>query len=102
MFFCKRIYILKVYSIRYTLISNTNVNKISFGQKKKNNTKNTLLLLSRAPTHHSFTFNSRLLYELKHMVHLSTAVYGIFHFPFLFKFIFLFNKKHGLFDFKTS
>ena len=35
---------------------------------------------SRAPTHHSFTFNSRLLYELKHKVHLSKSVYQIFHF----------------------
>ena len=61
--------------------------------------------LSRAPSYHSFTFNSQLLYELKHKVYLSRTVCGIFHFRFrriLLKFIFLFNKKHGLFDFKTS
>ena len=47
---------------------------------KTNGTKNALLFLSRAPTHHSFTFNFRFLYELKHKVRLSKAVYGIFHF----------------------
>ena len=45
-----------------------------------NVTKNALFFLSRAPTHRSFTFNSQLLYELKHIVHLSKTVCGIFHF----------------------
>ena len=45
------------------------------------------LFLSRAPTHHSFTFNLRLLYELKHKIRLSKTVYGIFHFRFRFIFI---------------
>ena len=35
---------------------------------------------SRAPTHHSFTFNWRYLYELKRKVRLFKTVYGIFHF----------------------
>ena len=68
-------------------------------------TKNSLFFLSRTPTHHSFFFNSQFLYELKHIVHLSKTVFGIFHFrfvSFLLKFVFLFSKKHGLFDFKTS
>ena len=54
---------------------------------KINGTKNALLFLSRAPTHHSFTFNLRFLYELKHKVHLSEAVRGIFHFQFRFVYI---------------
>ena len=40
--------------------------------------------LSTAPTHHSFTFNSQFLYELKYMVHLSKIIHGIFHFRFCF------------------
>ena len=70
-----------------------------------NGTKNALYFLSRAPTDHSFTFDLPFLYELKHNVHFSKTVRGIFHFRFfllLLKFIFLFNKIHGLFDFKTS
>ena len=31
-------------------------------------TKNALFLFSRAPTHHSFTFNLRFLHELKQKV----------------------------------
>ena len=50
----KSIYILKVYSIHYTL-------------------------LSRAPTHHGFTFNLRFKFELKRKVHVS-KMSGIFHF----------------------
>ena len=68
-----------------------------------NGTKNVLFFLSRAPIHHSFTFKLRLLYELKHKVCLSETVcvrFLIFDsVPFLSKFIFLFNKMHGLFDF---
>ena len=66
-----------------------------------NDAKNALFFLSRAPTHHSFTFNFRLLYELKHKVCLSKTMCGIFYFRFRFVFInvyFLFNEMHGLFD----
>ena len=49
--------------------------------------KNALFCLSRAPTHHSFTFNVLFLYELKHMVRLSKTVCGIFHFQFRSVFI---------------
>ena len=42
--------------------------------------KNVLFFLSRAPAHHSFSFNSQFLYELKLMVHLSKTGCGIFHF----------------------
>ena len=54
---------------------------------KINGRKNTLFFLSRAPTHHSFTFSLLFLYELKHKVRLSTNVCGIVHFRFRFDFI---------------
>ena len=49
---------------------------------KINGTKNALFFLSRAPTHHGFTFNLRFLYEPKYTVRLSKAVSVIFHFWF--------------------
>ena len=51
---------------------------------KINGTKSALFFLSRAPTHHGFTFNLRFLYELKHKVRLSETVCG-----FLFRFVFI-------------
>ena len=60
---------------------------IKIHSDKTNGTKNALFFLSRAPTHHSFTFNLRFLYELKHKVRLSKIVCGIFHFRFRFVFI---------------
>ena len=54
---------------------------------KINGTKNAPLFLLRAPTHYSFTFNLRFLYELKHKVRLSKSVGRIFHFRFRFVFI---------------
>ena len=58
-----------------------------FPSDKINGTKNALFFLSRASTHDSFTFNLRFSHELKHKVHLSKTVCGIFHFRFLFVFI---------------
>ena len=55
-----------------------------FPWDKINGTKNALFFLSRAPTHHSFTFNLRFLYELKHKVRSFKTVCGIFHFRFRF------------------
>ena len=52
---------------------------------------------------HSFTFNSQLLYELKHKVHLSENVCGIFYFQFCLGFIQVYifvPQKDGVFDFK--
>ena len=72
---------------------------------KINATRNALSFLWPSPTYHSFTFDLRFLYELKHKVRLSKTVYRIFHFRFRFVFIkilFFVNKIHGLFDFKTS
>ena len=60
---------------------------------------------SVAPTDHSFTFNLQFLYEQKHKAHLPKSMCGIFHFRFRLVFIeviFLSNKKHGLFELKTS
>ena len=58
-----------------------------FSSDKINGTKNAHFFLSRAPTHHSFTFNLRFLYELKHTVRLSKTVCEISHFRFDFVFI---------------
>ena len=52
-----------------------------------NVTKNALFFLLQAPTHHSFTFNSQFLYELKYKVRLSEILCGIFQFRFRFVFI---------------
>ena len=54
---------------------------------KINVTKNALCFISQAPAHHSFTFNSRFLYELKHKVHLSKSVWGISHSRFCLDFL---------------
>ena len=62
----------------------------TFPLDKINVTKNALFLLSGAATHHSFTFNLQFLYQLKHKVHLSKTVWGIFHFPFCLIFIRIF------------
>ena len=59
--------------------------KISFG--KTNVTKIVLFILLRAPTHHTFTFNSQFLYELKRKARLSKSMGGIVHFQFRFVFI---------------
>ena len=76
----------------------------SFPSGKMNNTKNVLFFLSQAPAHHSYTFNLRFLYEMKHKVSLSKIEWN-FHFfdsaLFLLKIIFLLNKMYGLFHFKT-
>ena len=64
---------------------------------KINGTKNALFLLSRASTHHSFTFDFRFLYELKHKVCLFETVCGIFHFRIRFVFIkvYIFVQQNG-------
>ena len=47
-----------------------------FPSDKINGTKYPLFFLA---THHSFTFNLRFLYELKHKIRVSKTVRGIFH-----------------------
>ena len=66
---------------------NTQYIEIKFPLDKLNVVKNEVFFLSRAPTHHSFTFNLQFLYELKHMVHLPKTVFGVFHFWFCLLFI---------------
>ena len=78
-------YILKVYSIHYTLRQSTNVEKGSSGQNKRH--KKCDLYFARVSTHQSFTFNLRFLHELKHKVCLSKTVRRISHFRFCFIFI---------------
>ena len=76
-----------------------------FPLDKINATKIFLLILLRAPNHHSFTFNLPFLYELKHKAFLSKIVCEIFFYPFFFVFtkvLFLFNKINGHFDLKIS
>ena len=71
------------YSIHWDKVQMTK----KFPLNKTNVTKNAPFFLSRAPTHHSFAFNSWFLYELKRKVHISKTVYGIFHFRFRLFFI---------------
>ena len=100
---CKSMCILKLYSIYYTLRWNKTLRKISFGQNKLY--KKCSFFLSQAPAYHSFTFNLRFLYELKHRVRLSKTLCRIFHywlhsviiFLYIFVFRFLCNKMHELF-----
>ena len=72
-------YVLKVYSIYYTLRYNTTVKK-DLTLDKMNGSKNALIFLLRAPTNHSFSFNLEFLYEVKHKVCLSKTVCGTFNF----------------------
>ena len=60
---------------------------------KINGTNKASFFLSPTRTYHNFTFNLQFLYECKRKVH---------SISFLLKFVLLFNKMHGLFDFKTS
>ena len=72
--------------IQYTIHGDkANVKTISFEQNKRY--KKCTQFLLRAPTHHSFTFNLRFLYEMKRKVHLSERVSGVFHFRFLLVFM---------------
>ena len=68
-----------------------------FPSDKINGTKNALFFLSRAPTHHSFNFNLRFLYELKRKVGYSETMSGIFHFWFRFVFVkvYIFVQQNG-------
>ena len=59
----------------------------NFPSEKINSAKNAVFFLLRARSHHSFTLNLRLLYELKHKDRLSKTAYGIFYFRFSFVFI---------------
>ena len=67
-----------------------------FSLEKINGTKNVLFFLLQAPTHHSFTFNLRILCELKHKVRLSKSACGIFHFQNLVYInVYIFNQQNA-------
>ena len=86
MFFYIKVYILWNF-IQYTIHwDKTQISK-NFPSGKINCTKNIPFFLLRAPAHHSFIFNRRFLNELKHKVHVSKNVRGIFNFRFRFVFI---------------
>ena len=96
-------WIVKVCSIHYMHWDLTQM-LIRFPLGEINVTKNSLFFLKWAPTHPTLTFNSRSLHELKHKVHISETVSGIFLFqsPLVFiKVCILVNNKQGLFDSKT-
>ena len=66
-------------------------------------TKNDFFFLSRAPTHHSFTFDLQFLYELRFVSLKPCVGFSILDsVSLLLKFIFLFNKMHAAVDFKKS
>ena len=64
--------------IQYTTHWDKLLTSKKFHLDKINITKYALFFLSRAPTHHSFTFNTQLLHELKYKVYLSKPFF--FHF----------------------
>ena len=70
-----------------------NVKKNSSG--KINGTKGTFFSFSRAPTHYSFTFDSRFSYELKQKACISKTVRGnsLFRFCFVFIEVYFFSIK---------
>ena len=72
---------------------------------KINGTKDALFFLSRAPTHLSFLLNCDFYMSLNIRFGSLKLCVGFSTFnsvPSLSKFIFLFNKMHEFFDFKTS
>ena len=90
-------YILKVY---YTIHWDKTQILKKFPLNKINGTKNGLIFISWAPTHHSFTFNLHFLQELKYKVHLFKTVRGTFYhwFRFVFIKVYIFVQQvHALF-----
>ena len=66
--------------IQYTIHWDKTQMLKNFPSDKISGTENALFFLSRAPFHHSFTFDLRFLYELKRKVSLTLCVGLIFHF----------------------
>ena len=101
---CQKIHILKVYSKHYTLRWNTDVKNVSFGQNKRYQ-KYPLFFFRELQliTFLLLICDSYMNWSTK-FVSLKLCVgFSIFgSVSFLLKFIFLFNKMHGLFDFKAS
>ena len=78
---CKRIYILKVYSIHWTL-KKTQIPSDKIKLQKVNS-----FFLHELQLSQLITFNTGSLHELKHKVYPSKSVCGIFHFRFRLDFI---------------
>ena len=99
----KNMYILKVYSIHYTLRWNTNVKKIP--PEKINSTKKCFLFFFRELqliTVLLLICDSYMSWSTRFVSLKRCVGFSIFNsVPFLIKFISLFNKMHGLFHFKT-
>ena len=74
--------------VQCTIHWDTNFYKFSFGQNKRY--QKCSLFISRAPTHHSCTFNWWFLYDLKHKVHLCKTAWNS-HFRFRFVLIKVYN-----------
>ena len=68
-----------------------------FPLDRMNDTKYALFFPSRAPIHHSLTFNLRFKDELKRKIGLSKTVCGIYHLRFRFVFIkvYIFVQKNA-------
>ena len=60
--------------IQYTINWDKTQMLRKFSSYKISGTKNALFFLSRAPTHHIFTFNLRFLHELKRKIRLSKTL----------------------------
>ena len=72
----KYVYFENVFHTLYTEIKHKCQKNVP---EKINGTKNAVFFLCHL-IYHNFIFNLRFLYELKHKVHLSKTVCGIFHF----------------------
>ena len=90
---CKSMYVLKVYSIQYTLWQNTNVEIISFGQNKQ---FKKCPLFSFASSNSSLICDSYISWSTRFVSLKLCVVFSIFDsVSLLLKFTFLFNKMHG-------
>ena len=72
----------KCMKLSFLTCKSINILKVVYTLRIKQAVQKMLSFFSRAPAHHSFTFNLRFLYELKPKVRLSKPVHGIFHFRF--------------------
>ena len=72
-----------------------------FPSDKISGAKNTLFSFCELQLIHSFTFNLRFLYELKHKVRFSKSECGIFQFRFVFGKVYIFAQQNT-WSLKTS
>ena len=91
-FYVAKVYIFRNF-IKHTIYGEKANNIKTFSVRQKNVTKNLVFFFhSQAPTHHSFTFNLRLLNWLKQKVHhFSESLSRIFDFWFCLVFTKIFT-----------